>query len=201
MSSNPPLNDRAVDVAMLNAATLNDVVLAELAQIRKELRRSGRLQIIDLDDRFDRIGLGSLELNELVARLEDRTSVVLAADVLSTAETPRDLVVALRQARPPERPNRATPRPPPVPVEQDEARGPAEGETLMQVLDWHCDRQPDRSHITILDRHGVASVPETRRLKSDNEAVIDLTGLPSRILLLTLILYMELTSFMIFFIA
>lgn len=82
MSSNPPLKDSTADEARLNEA-----VLAELAQIRKELRRSGRLQTVDLDDSFDRIGLGSLELNELVARLEDRVDVVLASDVLSTAET------------------------------------------------------------------------------------------------------------------
>ncbi len=166
MSSNPPLNDPAVDVA-----ALNEVVLAELAEIRKELRRSSRLQTIDLDDSFDRIGLGSLELNELVARLEDRTGAVLAADVLSAAETPRDLVVALRQARPSHGPHRATPMPPPVSVEQDEGRGPAEGETLMQVLDWHCDRQPDRSHITILDRQGVESILTYRGLRSGAAAV------------------------------
>ena len=166
MSSNPPLKDSTADEARLNEA-----VLAELAQIRKELRRSGRLQTVDLDDSFDRIGLGSLELNELVARLEDRVDVVLASDVLSTAETPRDLVVALRQARPAEGPNRATPRPPPVSVEQDQAHGPAEGETLMQVLDWHCAQQPDRNHITMLDRHGVESVLTYRGLRSGAAAI------------------------------
>jgi len=47
------------------------------------------------DSPFDDLGIGSLELAELVMRVQDSVGVALPADVLSSAETPRDLVLAV----------------------------------------------------------------------------------------------------------
>jgi len=48
-----------------------------------------------LDSPFDDLGIGSLELAELLTRVQDTFGAALPAHVLSSAETPRDLVRAV----------------------------------------------------------------------------------------------------------
>ena len=53
---------------------------------------------VTLDRRFDDLGVGSLELVELLQRIEDATAVAMPSELLSSAETPRDLLEAVRKA-------------------------------------------------------------------------------------------------------
>jgi acyl carrier protein len=53
-----------------------------------------------LDSTFDNLGVGSLELAELLLRVQDKFGVALPPHILASAETPRDLVVAVARGHP-----------------------------------------------------------------------------------------------------
>ncbi len=101
-----------------------------------------------LDSQLDRdLGLDSLARVELLARIERSFDIRFPAEVLGTAETPRQLLGALEAAGH---------RPAPLsPAAESRLAGPeqAAGEpdraaTLVEVLDWHVARHPDRTHVT-----------------------------------------------------
>ena len=50
---------------------------------------------VTLDSAFDDLGIGSLELAELLRRVQDAFGVALPSHVLASAETPRDLLRAV----------------------------------------------------------------------------------------------------------
>ena len=50
---------------------------------------------VTLDSPFDNLGIGSLELAELLLRVQDNFGVALPPHILASAETPRDLVAAV----------------------------------------------------------------------------------------------------------
>jgi acyl carrier protein len=45
---------------------------------------------VTLDSQFDDLGIGSLELAELLLRVQDSFGVALPSHILTSAETPRD---------------------------------------------------------------------------------------------------------------
>ena len=53
---------------------------------------------VTLDSSFDDLGIGSLELAELLLRVQDAFGVALPAHVLGSAETPRDLLDAIHRS-------------------------------------------------------------------------------------------------------
>ena len=106
-----------------------------------------------LDSAFDDLGIGSLELAELLRRVQDAFGVALPPHVLASAETPRDLLQAVTCSH--------------APVGEDvgvvSPRGhgggrpaPAAASTLIDALDWHVGATPERTHIRILDESGGA---------------------------------------------
>ncbi|HEX3131221.1 MAG TPA: AMP-binding protein [Thermoanaerobaculia bacterium] len=97
-----------------------------------------------LDSSLERdFGLDSLGRAELLTRLEKAFGVRLPEALLASAETPRDFVNALASADvvTAER----------LPVEEsfgDAAERVPDGtRTLLEVLDWHVQRHPERRHI------------------------------------------------------
>jgi fatty-acyl-CoA synthase len=95
-------------------------------------------------DVLDRdLGIGSLERVELFLRLEDAFGLRLGDAVMTEAETCRDLVDAVVAGE------AAGLEAPPAAGVMPEAGQAAPGwaRTLVEVLHWHAERQPDRVHI------------------------------------------------------
>ncbi|MFI8743704.1 AMP-binding protein [Pseudomonas sp. NPDC077186] len=101
-----------------------------------------------LDSVLDRdLGLDSLARAELWARIEQEFGVRLPDSLFANAETPADLLRALQ--------GRTAPAAAASPVvapdtEADTAQVPATAQTLMQVLEWHARRHPQRTHVHLL---------------------------------------------------
>ena len=131
-------------------------VLAELQAIATQLHPHlhGRLNV-HLDSQLDRdLGLDSLSRMELMARLEQRYRIGVSERAMAEADTPRDLLLALRQA------SYGAVAPPLPPVrelagESAEA-APTGTRTLVEALRWHVDRHPEREHVRLLDEVGAA---------------------------------------------
>jgi acyl carrier protein len=117
---------------------------------------------ISLSSRLERdLGIDSLARTELVLRVERSFRVRLPGALIGEVETVGDLLHALEQAHPgadavPE----AITRPilPSVPAA-------TEAQTLVEVLDWHAARHPERLHLTMLaDDATTAAVMTYREL-------------------------------------
>lgn len=140
-----------------------ELVMQTLAELAHELHPGVRRRLLTLDSSLGRdFGLDSLGRVEMLARLERIFQVRLDEDQAIVAETPHDLVKALAKAgaRPPEgRPagarapgaeGRAAPLPAP------ETTGlPREAQTLIEVLEWHVERQADRVHLRLWSEGGL----------------------------------------------
>jgi acyl carrier protein len=117
------------------------------------LRPARRAAAVTLDSSLERdLGLDSLARVELLARLESRFHMALPETVLTSAETPRDLLRALSAAEAPR-----------APVAEVEARtipareaepAPETIKTLIDMLAWHAQHHPDRPHVRVLNNHG-----------------------------------------------
>jgi acyl carrier protein len=126
------------------AATLLAIIDGLAAESRPgfELRAT-------LDGSLERdLGLDSLARVELISRIEDGFGVRLPEDTLSRAETPRDLLNALRAA------GAAVPatgeaHAVQTPLARVEGL-PSAATTLVEALDWHARAHPDRVHIVYL---------------------------------------------------
>ncbi|HRP94763.1 MAG TPA: AMP-binding protein [Rhodocyclaceae bacterium] len=128
-----------------------DALIELIDQLVGELRPGARAHAA-LDSALEReLGLDSLARVELLARVERAFGVRLPAEVLGSAETPRDLLAAIDAALPnrgiarlAEQGRRARPQ---------AAEGlPENARTLVEVLDWHLARHPDRAHVTFYCR-------------------------------------------------
>lgn len=124
------------------------VVLQTVVDLVEELNR-GLPPPVALDSRLDEeLGLDSLALVELRARLEGAFSVALDDRLLVTATTPAAWVEGVR---------RSVGHPVVAPVPAPPALGRGEGvvpprrvRTLTDVLAWHRDTAPTRVHLRIL---------------------------------------------------
>jgi len=165
---------RDPDVEVVRPTPSDDPAGAVLAVVRElvaEVHSPALAAATMMDSSLDReLGLGSLELVELLGRLEDAFGVRLDTRALATAATPRDLLDALRHARPAPPGRRRTARVgarrgvvtpagarPAAPGSGADARPPAAPEaarTLVEAFDWHVRAGPDRLHIRILGEDG-----------------------------------------------
>jgi 1-acyl-sn-glycerol-3-phosphate acyltransferase len=120
-------------------------VLEIVQGLARELQPQRRLSAVSLDSSLERdLGFDSLGRVELLARLEKGIGVRLPESLLGSAETPRDLLQALAAARPAGAPEEGFGTL--EPLEAGEA-APDRTRTLLEVLDWHAQRHPDRRHI------------------------------------------------------
>jgi 1-acyl-sn-glycerol-3-phosphate acyltransferase len=132
-----------------DSVSRQDELIAVICGLVRELHPQ-RAKVIDvsLSSRLERdLGIDSLGRTELVLRTERTFRVRLPSAIIGEAETVGDLLRALEQAHP-RRPERiemaALPALPPVPAA-------TEARTLVEMLEWHVARHPDRLHLTVLE--------------------------------------------------
>jgi 1-acyl-sn-glycerol-3-phosphate acyltransferase len=123
---------------------------------------------VTLDSPFDDLGIGSLELAELLMRVQDTFGISLPAYVLSSAETPRDLVRAVVHKGAPVVENIGIVEPPDVTAG---GSAPVAASTLIDALDWHVGATPCRTHIRILDESGSTEDVTYQALHTEAAAV------------------------------
>ena len=140
----------------LNQAQAADLILQIVKQLAVEMHQGKRnRQTITLDSKLDRdLQLDSLSRVELLQRIERQFQVRLPEKILTTAETPGELLQGVLNA------------PGLSPVVQDKsqfsasetlASNPEHAQTLIDVLQWHIKKQPQRTHIYL---YGDSNEPE-----------------------------------------
>jgi 1-acyl-sn-glycerol-3-phosphate acyltransferase len=116
--------------------------------LARELQPQRRGRAVSLDSSLERdLGFDSLGRVELLARLERTFGVRLSEELLGNAETPRDLLQALAAAHPAGAAGEGLEA-----VAASSAIGggevaPDRTRTLLEVLDWHAQRHPERRHV------------------------------------------------------
>jgi 1-acyl-sn-glycerol-3-phosphate acyltransferase len=103
---------------------------------------------LTLDSALDReLGFDSLSRVELLVRLERHFGVTLPERVMATAESPRDLLRAVLDAKSADEVE--TEAGPDVgDIALDEVQStPRSAETLLDVLEWHVNYHPNRTHV------------------------------------------------------
>ena len=136
----------------------------ELQPGRKAVERAGLDSSLDDDWGFD-----SLSRAELLLRVERGFATRLPEHLLGEAETLRDLVAALVEARaaPSVLPDVSRHAPAPEPAEP----APDIAATLTEVLEWHIQRHGDRVHIVLIEGDGGESTITYRQLGERAQAV------------------------------
>lgn len=94
------------------------------------------------------LGIDSLGRTELTLRIERAFHVRLPVQTMAEAETVSDLVKALEQARPAGK--RSAFRERPASTLQS-VPAATEARTLVEALEWHETRHPDRLHLTVVE--------------------------------------------------
>ena len=124
-------------------------VLRIVTELIAESRASrGGMPRVELDSDLEReLGLDSLERAELLLRLEKAFGVRLPVRTLGSAESPRDLLRAVRSGGIQAPAIGAQPVAAPV---EPVADIPHEAQTLLEVLEWHAEARGQRTHLTLL---------------------------------------------------
>lgn len=130
-------------------------LLALVSQLVSEVHPSTYQHLnINLDSSFDReLGLDSLTRVELLSRVEKKFSVTLPERVLATAETARDLLRAI-QAAGPAAVIESKAGPEDLQTSEKGLAAPAAAATLVQVLQYHAEKHPERTHIRLYSDEG-----------------------------------------------
>jgi 1-acyl-sn-glycerol-3-phosphate acyltransferase len=111
--------------------------------------RPGRRARVEPDSHLEReLGLDSLARVELVLRLQQSFGVTLPEQALSDAQTPRDLLRLLLRspAAATEVWNERAPL-----ADAADTGVPEHARSLVEVLDWHADRHPERLHVALYE--------------------------------------------------
>jgi 1-acyl-sn-glycerol-3-phosphate acyltransferase len=126
-----------------------ETILAVVRSLTHELHPEDAEEApIRLDSSLDRdLGLDSLARAELLHRLEQTFAVVLPEQVLAHAQTPRDLLHAARAAAPPS--HGGEPAQVLEITRETVEPAPERTRTLLEVLTWHVDAHPERTHIVL----------------------------------------------------
>ncbi|MGO9483577.1 MAG: AMP-binding protein [Rhodomicrobium sp.] len=125
----------------------------ELASLIRELVHEihpQRVKIVEISasSRLERdLSIDSLGRTELILRIERSFCVRLPVAAAGAAETVGDLLRALDQAHPGQGVFAGIAAAEPLPA----VPAAAAARTLVEVLEWHANRHPDRLHLTVLD--------------------------------------------------
>ena len=133
-----------------------EAVLEIAETLARELQPGRRGRSLTLDSSLERdLGLDSLGRVELLGRLEKAFGVRLAEEVLAASETPRDLLQAVLAGHPAAAAEGATALRIVEPLADAAAEAaPDRTRTLVEVLEWHAQRHPDRRHVLYLPGDG-----------------------------------------------
>ena len=129
-------------------------MVAIVADLVRELHpQRSRFIEVSASSRIEQdLGIDSLARTELVLRIERAFRVRLPAQAIGEAETVQDLAQALDRALPAQqRIGIEAPAPalPPAPAA-------TKALTIIDVLEWHVARHPDRTHLTVLQDEATA---------------------------------------------
>src|SRR4051794_1043900 len=125
-----------------------EALLAILQGLARELQPQRRPRLPGLDDSLERdLGFDSLGRVELLARLERAFGVRLPEELLGGAETPRDLLQALAGAHPAMAAGEGFEAAASISGLGGGEVAPDRTRTLLEVLDWHAQRHPERRHV------------------------------------------------------
>src|SRR5436305_1476173 len=135
------------------AYTIFGAAVERAETLARELQPGRRGRSLTLDSSLERdLGLDSLGRVELLGRLEKAFGVRLAEEVLAASETPRDLLQALLAGHPAAVEGAALQIVEPIADAAEAA--PDRTRTLVEVLEWHAQRHPDRRHVLYLPGDG-----------------------------------------------
>ncbi|HEX4961822.1 MAG TPA: AMP-binding protein [Thermoanaerobaculia bacterium] len=125
----------------------------EIAEaLARELQPGRRGRSLTLDSSLERdLGLDSLGRVELLGRLEKAFGTHLPEEVLASAETPRDLLQALLSSHPAAAAGSTLHIVEPLAAAE---AAPDRTRSLVEVLEWHAQRTPDRRHVLYLPGDG-----------------------------------------------
>ena len=144
-------------VETANAKDDLSTVMGLVRELVVEVSDGRGLGRLTSDVSFEReLGLGSLERVELAVRVGEAMGVRLSEDAISTADTPAQLLQEVRAARgqsPITVATDATHKAELLPAEAP-APPPEEAKTLVDVLEYHVQLQPDRVHMVLEDDDG-----------------------------------------------
>ncbi len=130
-----------------------DALIALVRGLALELHPNRAGLPASLDSRLEQdYGFDSLGRVELFVRIEKRFGAGLPESVMSSAETPRDLLRAILAAGPARAGHVATIER--VSALATEAQTPEDATTLPEVLAWHVAKHPQRPHIVLQDEAG-----------------------------------------------
>jgi acyl carrier protein len=138
-------------VAALSPAVDANRVLGVVAAVAREARPHVEAYVA-LDSSLERdLGLDSLARVELVLRLEREFHTALPEQALASSETPRDLLRFLLAAagQAPQAADRSVASL----VQSQGVRPPGEAQTLIEALEYHVERQPDRLTVFLYEEH------------------------------------------------
>lgn len=141
-----------------------------IATLCRELH--GRESTVRPDSRLDAdLGLDSLARVELAARIERELGLQAGSAALAT-ETPQALWAALRAAT---GEGNAVPTGLTLPASMPETTcaPPIAASTLLEVLDWHATRQPERPHVRWLEEGREVATLSYGQLQRDAQAMSD----------------------------
>jgi 1-acyl-sn-glycerol-3-phosphate acyltransferase len=160
----------SLDVDTERPGDVRTTVLRIADELAAELHPHRTLPPASLHTHLDRdLGLDSLAMAELPVRLENAFGASLPSSLLSTAETPEDLLRAVVGV------GTAKEAPAPVPTYDLSQTAtetiPLEAGTLLNVLDWHRENHPDQVHIHLLGEDGPLDALTYADLKRGGEAV------------------------------
>lgn len=144
-----PPDETETSAALAEQALRERDVIALVSALVRELHpQRMRFADIRLSSRIERdLGIDSLGRTELILRIERAFRVRLPAQTIGEAETVHDLVRALELAGPELR--RAALETP-AGLALPSVSAATEARTLIEVLEWHTARHPDRLHLTVL---------------------------------------------------
>lgn len=107
----------------------------------------GHSYAVTLDASFEKdLALDSLARTELMLRVGKAFGVEIPVEALSEADTARDVLRFLGPA-----PQDKTPQPATALGDTQTVGVPDSAQTLLEVLEWHVEQQPDRVHILLHD--------------------------------------------------
>jgi acyl carrier protein len=132
---------------------------------------------VGLDSRLDKdLGLDSLGRVELIARVERDFAVAIGDEAMAAIETPRDILRAVLAAEARGR-GWAPPEVSAVALAET-GETPAAARTLIEVLRWHANANPDRPHIRLYADDSDGEVITHRALLAEAERIA--AGLQAR---------------------
>ncbi|MFQ5953701.1 MAG: AMP-binding protein [Kiloniellales bacterium] len=152
-----------------DAAELGSRLLEIVSGLADELHpHDGAGRIVTLDSSLDRdLGFDSLGRVELIVRVERTFDAALPEQILSTMETPRDLLRAVIGAGSAKLAFVPSEVRGPVPGEAEAA--PPDVDTLTAALDWHATVHPERPHVRFYADEGEGEVITYRDLRQRAE--------------------------------